>query len=154
MNWIDLSGMRKPAELPAGWDFRSLNEHMSDKETATCGDTLLVTLCSHDIKDNELIAVRDHVNLSGKNPLRGHNNDEYGVRFPDMSHPYALPEAYDGEGIIIRAGQDETHPMNAIDATQIVYQTILAKHQLKTVYALIYGKSVSPDDILKIMTGE
>lgn len=30
----------------------------------------------------------DHVNMSGKNPLRGPNDDTYGVRFPDMGGTY------------------------------------------------------------------
>lgn len=154
MNWIDLSGMEKPAVLPAGWDFRSLNEHMSDEETARCGKTLLLTLCSKSIDNDTVLAVRDHVNLSGINPLRGHNNDGLGVRFPDMSHPYALPEGYKDTGVIIRAGQNDEHPLNAIEAEQIVFQTILAKHQLKTVYALIYGCNVTSDDIMKIILGD
>ena len=154
MNWIDLSEMERPANLPRDWDFRSQNEYMSDEMTAECGNTLLLTMCSKDINETDVFAVRDHVNLSGKNPLRGHNNDDYGVRFPDMSHPYALPEGYKGKSIVVRAGQDEAHPLDVIAAANIVYQTIIAKHQHKTVYALIYGKSVKPDEIMKIMTGE
>ena len=154
MNWIDLSGMDTPSALPAGWDFRSVNEQMNDEEIAECGDTLLLTLYSNDMGDRDVFAVRDHVNLSGRNPLRGHNNDDYGVRFPDMSHPYAVPKGMSEKTLVVRAGQSETHPLDAIDASQIVYHTILAKHQLKTVYALIYGKEVKPDEIIKIMTGE
>ena len=33
--------------------------------------------------------ITDHVNMSGKNPLRGVNDDNYGVRFPDMSETYS-----------------------------------------------------------------
>ena len=36
----------------------------------------------------EIIAVRDHINLMGANPLRGRNDDRWNVRFPDMSHAY------------------------------------------------------------------
>lgn len=154
MNWIDLSGMEKPAALPAGWDFRSLSRHMSDDETAACGDTLLLTMCSEDIDHGTVIAVRDHVNLSGKNPLRGHNNDELGVRFPDMSHPYAIPDGFKGQTVVVRAGQNNEHPYDAIEAEDMVYQTILAKHQLKKVYALIYGKDVQANEIIKIISGE
>jgi len=33
--------------------------------------------------------ITDHINMSGKNPLRGVNNEKYGVRFPDMSGTYS-----------------------------------------------------------------
>ena len=39
--------------------------------------------------------VRDHVNLTGRNPLYGPNVDAWGVRFPDMSGAYALPAAFE-----------------------------------------------------------
>lgn len=35
-----------------------------------------------------IVAIEDHLNLMGTNPLIGQNNDEWGVRFPDMTHPY------------------------------------------------------------------
>ena len=154
MNWIDLSGMKQPAKLPDNWSFRSLTKHMSDEETAECGNSILLTMCSNAVEKNTIRAVRDHVNLSGKNPLRGHNNDMLGVRFPDMSHPYAIPPGYSGETVVVRAGQNDQHPYDAIEACEMVYQTSLAKHQLKKVYALIYGEDVSSDELLKIFQGE
>ena len=36
----------------------------------------------------EIIAVRDHINLMGTNPLIGQNEDRWNVRFPDMTHAY------------------------------------------------------------------
>lgn len=35
-----------------------------------------------------LVAITDHVNLQGHNPLVGPNDDRFGVRFPDMTQAY------------------------------------------------------------------
>lgn len=36
----------------------------------------------------ELALIYDHINLMGDNPLIGENDDELGIRFPDMSNAY------------------------------------------------------------------
>lgn len=36
-----------------------------------------------------LVAIRDHLNLQGQNPLVGANDDRFGPRFPDMSEAYS-----------------------------------------------------------------
>lgn len=36
----------------------------------------------------DLVIIRDHLNLTGANPLIGYNHPELGVRFPDMSQAY------------------------------------------------------------------
>ncbi len=36
----------------------------------------------------DLVIISDHLNLMGKNPLIGPNNNEMGPRFPDMTHAY------------------------------------------------------------------
>jgi len=59
--------------------------------------TLIVTNASGgintDIPPGGIVAVQDHINFMGTNPLIGENNDESGPRFPDMT------EAYDREYI-------------------------------------------------------
>lgn len=41
-------------------------------------------------KAGDLMVITDHINLSGSNPLFGHNLDDFGPRFPDMSQAYNL----------------------------------------------------------------
>ena len=41
-----------------------------------------------DLRPGSLMVIRDHINLIPDNPLRGPNIDEWGLRFPDLSHAY------------------------------------------------------------------
>ncbi len=42
---------------------------------------------NYDFKVGDLMIIRDHINML-PNPLIGPNLDEFGPRFPDMTHPY------------------------------------------------------------------
>lgn len=41
-----------------------------------------------DFSPGDLMVIRDHINMTGVNPLRGRNPDELGPRFPDMTYAY------------------------------------------------------------------
>jgi purine-nucleoside phosphorylase len=38
----------------------------------------------------DLMIIKDHINQFPEHPLRGHNDERLGTRFPDMSQPYDL----------------------------------------------------------------
>ena len=43
-----------------------------------------------DFKIGDLMLITDHINQFPEHPLRGHNDERLGTRFPDMSEPYDL----------------------------------------------------------------
>lgn len=61
-------------------------------------------------KVGSLMLIKDHINLSGNNPLIGDNIQEFGPRFPDMTYTYnrelrsRLKEAAAAEGIDLCEG--------------------------------------------------
>lgn len=56
--------------------------------------SLIVTNAAGSIMDNvgpgELMLIKDHINLSGQNPLVGDHDPRYGERFPSMKEAYDL----------------------------------------------------------------
>jgi purine-nucleoside phosphorylase len=54
--------------------------------------TLIVTNAAGGVNLNfhpgDLMQITDFINLTGRNPLRGPNLDEFGPRFPDMTYAY------------------------------------------------------------------
>jgi len=58
----------------------------------------------------DIMIIKDHINLTGQNPLIGANEDRWGVRFPDMINAYdknliALAESAGKEaGILLQKG--------------------------------------------------
>lgn len=55
-------------------------------------DTLVLTNAAGGVntafKPGDLMLIEDHINYSGQNPLIGHNEEQFGTRFPDMSDCY------------------------------------------------------------------
>ncbi len=55
--------------------------------------TLIVTNAAGGVNESfapgDLMIIKDHINQMGQNPLIGPNDDELGVRFPDLSSAYS-----------------------------------------------------------------
>ncbi len=56
-------------------------------------ETIIVTNAAGGVNESyrpgDLMVIRDHLNLTYRNPLIGPNDEQLGVRFPDMSEAYA-----------------------------------------------------------------
>ena len=63
-----------------------------------------------DFVPGDIVAVRDHINLMGSNPLIGSHEPRWGVRFPDMTRAYSprllemLDRAAAGAGLSLKRG--------------------------------------------------
>jgi purine-nucleoside phosphorylase len=107
-------------------------------------EMLFVTNASGGINANfhpgDLVAIEDHINLSGRNPLVGPNIAELGPRFPDMS------QAYDPEmrELLIKIAQN--HHVNLKSGVYCsvlgpTYETPAEIRMLRTLGADLVGMS-------------
>lgn len=132
------------------------------------------------LQNGDLVAIRDHINFIGTNPLRGPNDDDLGPRFPDMVNCYD-PElrkiAHEvaqklkitlKEGVYIAVSgpsyetKAEIHFMRMIGADIVgmstVPETIVARHAgmrvlgISCVTDVLHGdyKEVSHEEVLAV----
>ena len=97
----------------------------------------------------ELSLVYDHINLMGDNPLIGENDEELGIRFPDMSNAYdkRLFER------IVKIFQD-----NKVRINESVYLSIIGPHTETEAESRFYreigsdvlGYSLAPENITAV----
>lgn len=75
-----------------GWDLADVVFGVRAAAVAGC-HTVLLTNAAGGVGDGlqpgDLVAIRDHINLTGRNPLYGPNDDRLGPRFPDMTDVYS-----------------------------------------------------------------
>ena len=93
-----------------------------------------------------LVLIQDHINLMGKNPLIGPNNNEMGPRFPDMTH------AYNGELISImkQVSKDLGQPIyEGVYAGVLgpTYETPAEIKMIRTLGGDMVGMSTVPEAI-------
>lgn len=118
---------------------------------ATLGiEYLFLTNASGGINENyhpgDLVAITDHINLSGRNPLQGPNIAELGPRFPDMT------QAYDPEMIELIQKIGKLHHVNIKTGVYCSvlgpsYETPAEIRMLRVIGADMVGMSTVPEVI-------
>ncbi len=93
-----------------------------------------------------LVALRDHINLQGANPLIGPNDDRFGPRFPDVTH------AYDPEFRRFVAEEGKKLKLNLHEGVYVAlsgpnYETPAEIHAFRTLGADLVGMSTVPEVI-------
>jgi purine-nucleoside phosphorylase len=96
--------------------------------------------------EGALVALRDHINLQGANPLIGPNDDHCGPRFPDMTH------AYDPEFRGFVAEEGRKLKLNLHEGVYLAlagpnYETPAEIHAFRTLGADLVGMSTVPEVI-------
>lgn len=113
--------------------------------------TLILTAATGGIRDDlgpgDLVAVSDHLNLTGLNPLRGPNDERLGMRFPDMTEVYSMRlrsiaiEEARGLGFALPTGVYACMPGPS-------YETPAEIRMLRALGADVVGMSTVPEAIV------
>ena len=75
-----------------GWELFDVVFGVRAAALAGCHTVLLTNASggvSQGLSVGDLVSISDHVNLTGRNPLHGANDDRIGPRFPDVSDAYS-----------------------------------------------------------------
>ena len=99
-----------------------------------------------DYRVGDLMIIRDHINLL-PNPLIGPNLDDFGPRFPDMTHPYDKKLIAKAEEIAADAGIPLRKGVY-IAGTGPSYETPSEWHFFRTIGADAVGMSTVPEVIV------
>jgi purine-nucleoside phosphorylase len=112
--------------------------------------TLILTAAtggiSYDLQKGDLVALSDHINGLGLNPLRGPNDDRLGTRFPDMTEVYSAKlrqlaiEVASSLGFMLKSGIYYAMPGPS-------YETPAEIRMLRALGADVVGMSTVPEAI-------
>jgi len=105
-----------------------------------------------DIKEGSFMVINDHLSFFAESVLRGKNEDEFGVRFPDMSEVYDKKEVKRMKEII------KKYTENALEGVYAYmkgpcYETPAEIRALRTLGADAVGMSTVPEAIVARHSG-
>lgn len=109
-------------------------------------DTVLLTNAAggirDDLKPGSLMAIADHINMLGSNPLIGPHNPKMGTRFPDQSTVYNQPL----QDRLLKSGADTTGVYIATSGP--TFETPAEIKQYRSMGADAVGMSTVPEAIV------
>ncbi|WP_164682756.1 purine-nucleoside phosphorylase [Streptococcus hyointestinalis] len=91
-----------------------------------------------------LMAISDHINMTGQNPLIGENLDDFGPRFPDMSNAYTADYRKTALAVADKLGVKLDEGVY-IGVTGPCYETPAETRAFKTLGADSVGMSTVPE---------
>ncbi|KAL1772241.1 purine nucleoside phosphorylase [Sigmodon hispidus] len=119
-------------------------------------DMLIVTNAAGGLNPNfevgDIMLIRDHINLpgfSGQNPLRGPNDERFGVRFPVMSDAYDRDMRQKALSTWKQMGeQRELQEGTYVMLAGLSFETVAESHLLRMLGADAVGMSTVPEVIV------
>jgi purine-nucleoside phosphorylase len=98
-------------------------------------------------KPGDVVAIRDHINYMGTNPLIGTNNSKWGPRFPDMTYAYD-PDYIEKVSRVAREENIRLHSGVYIAFSGPSYETPAEIRMSRTLGADVVGMSTVPEVIV------
>jgi purine-nucleoside phosphorylase len=114
--------------------------------------TSAVGAMNPELPRGSIIAVTDHINMMGDNPLIGPNDDRLGPRFPDMSEPYDRRYI----ALLEKVALDLRIPLRKGVLAGLAgpcLETAAEYRFLRRIGADIVGMSMVPEDIAAVHAG-
>ena len=100
----------------------------------------------------EIALVLDHINLMGSNPLIGENDDELGIRFPDMSNAYDEKLFNKIKAILVK-GEVPFHESIYVGITGPASETDAEARFYRQILGDVLGYSLVPENITAVHAG-
>ena len=100
-----------------------------------------------EFKVGDVMIITDHINLFPENPLRGHNYDELGPRFPAMTEPYSKELIAKADAIASRKGIRVMHGVY-VGTTGPTFETPAEYEYFRIIGGDAVGMSTVPEVIV------